>query len=316
MSESELDVSRSSAAFLFTLFAAGLAVAVWVIAAGKQFGWFPIEAAITGLGITMAALALAQATLLLGLHQRRLAADELAATSPFRTLLIVLFIGLLLAAGFALTGTELGVFPLESAVAGLGIAAVTLAITTAGIVWLLRREIVQTVVPGQSTNTDRAASVAAPVAAPAATPAATNTNGALIHVDRAEEDQHVLIIEGIGEKYATRLNAHGIITIPQLRRADATIVARQVNATGELVREWQAMAELMQLKGVGPQSAEVLVRAGISSIEQLAHTDPDGLVAAIQSAEAGRKVRIQGNDIKAGTTRRWVAAAREFGGPE
>ncbi len=330
MSQRELRVSRATAIAMAGILVLGILIGLGMLIGDLQFGIFPLKAAVTGLGVVVASLALVQTTLLMGLHQRSLGPDEAAETSPYRTLLIVLGIGILLAAGFAASGTELGVVPLESAVAGLGVAVLTLSITTIGIVWFMRQESIQTVVPGEpgpepspralgaanSTMEPQAAAEAAGAEEPltpetASAPVATASVAATIQLDPAEETQHVLSIEGIGEKYASRLNAHGIISIPQLRRADPQDIAAITNTTVTVVQEWQSMAELLQLKGIGPQSAEVLVRAGIHSISQLAQTDPDGLVSAIEAAQAGRKIRIQGNDIKAGTTRRWVAAARD-----
>lgn len=126
-----------------------------------------------------------------------------------------------------------------------------------------------------------------------------------------DEKQHIIKIEGIGEAYAARLNAHGIISIPQLLAVDAQGIAAKIDATPELVKEWQAMGELIRLKGVGPQTAEVLVRAGILSIKQLAAEAPESLSEKVREVERGRKVRIQGADVTPAMAKRWIDAARE-----
>src|SRR5581483_247580 len=97
-----------------------------------------------------------------------------------------------------------------------------------------------------------------------------------------DERQHILDIEGIGKVYASRLNAQGVITIPQLLAVDAANIATQIDATPEQVSEWQAMGKLMRLKGVGAQSAEILVKAGIRSIQQLAAEDATALSTKIR----------------------------------
>lgn len=126
-----------------------------------------------------------------------------------------------------------------------------------------------------------------------------------------EEKQHIIAIEGIGATFASRLNAQGIITIPQLLAAKPDQIGPAIDVMPDLVREWQSMATLMRLKGVGPQSAEVLVKAGIRSIPQLAAEDPEALSVKVKEAERGRKVRIQGLDVTAGVAKRWIDAARK-----
>ncbi len=131
-----------------------------------------------------------------------------------------------------------------------------------------------------------------------------------IKFDAGEEKQHVIIIEGIGEKFASRLNANGIITIPQLIKAPLKDIAKFADVTEELGRQWQAMGALMQLSGIGPQFAELLVRAGITSPKDLAAQNAEDLVARIHTLEAGRKTAIQKADVGVGRAKRWIEAAK------
>ena len=126
-----------------------------------------------------------------------------------------------------------------------------------------------------------------------------------------EEKQHIIAIEGIGPSYASRLNAQGIITIPQLVAVDANHVGNLIGATPELVKQWQAMAALLRLKGVGPQSAEVLVAAGILSVQQLAAESAENVSRKVKDAERGRKTRIQGQDVSPAVAQKWIDAAKK-----
>jgi predicted flap endonuclease-1-like 5' DNA nuclease len=123
-----------------------------------------------------------------------------------------------------------------------------------------------------------------------------------------EGEPHVIQLEGIGPLYAARLNAVGIITVPQLVAADANEVARHVEATPELVREWQAMGRLLNVKGVGPQWAEALARVGVHDEHDLAQRDPAALAAAIAKLNEG-KTRITKSDPSPATVARWVRSA-------
>lgn len=125
-----------------------------------------------------------------------------------------------------------------------------------------------------------------------------------------EETQHITGIEGIGKVYASRLNAQGVITVPQLLAVNADNIASAIDATPELVSEWQAMGKLMRLKGIGPQSAEVLVRAGIRSVQQLAAEDSGALSNKVRDLVTTRKVRAQGMDITPVVAKRWIDSAK------
>lgn len=77
------------------------------------------------------------------------------------------------------------------------------------------------------------------------------------------------------------------------------------------VEPWQSMAELMAVRGLGPQCAEALVRAGIDSIASLRKATPSTRSKAIEAVEKGRGQRIQGIHVTPKVAQRWIEAARE-----
>lgn len=126
-----------------------------------------------------------------------------------------------------------------------------------------------------------------------------------------EESQHVLLLEGIGNKYAARLNAVGIISIPQLVEARASDVAAQLQVEQGLVEEWQGMGRLLPISGIGPQAAEILARAGIRSVAQLASQDPLDLSVKCKDLVAGKKVKMTSIDVTPALAKKWIEAARD-----
>lgn len=122
---------------------------------------------------------------------------------------------------------------------------------------------------------------------------------------------HVIQVEGIGPVYAARLNAIGIITTDQLLSVRPGDVAPRVDATPELVAEWQDMARLMRVKGVGPQTAELLVKAGVRTPKDLANESPERLAAAIDEAVKGKKVKPANIQVTPAVAKRWIEGARE-----
>lgn len=126
-----------------------------------------------------------------------------------------------------------------------------------------------------------------------------------------EESQHVLLLEGIGNKYAARLNAVGVITIPQLVEARASDIAAKLQVEPGLVEEWQAMGRLLPLHGIGPQAAELLARAGVRNVQQLASMDPLDLSLKCKALVTGKKVKMTTLDVTPALAKKWIETARE-----
>ncbi len=128
----------------------------------------------------------------------------------------------------------------------------------------------------------------------------------------------VIDIEGIGPTYAARLEEKcGIVDFSQLRMADPASTGAAIGTTGENIRSWQRMIHLMDVKGIGPQYAEILVMAGVHTPEQLAEADPIRLKAAIDGIEARRKKsRVLKVNVEQGLVDRLVNFARSHVGAD
>lgn len=119
----------------------------------------------------------------------------------------------------------------------------------------------------------------------------------------------VIELEGIGEVYSKALKKAGVSDTRRLWQADAETVAEAAGASQKVARRWQAQAELMALDEVGPQYAELLVRSGVTSIEELKRQDPAELLKKIERKQDELEVRIQGNPPTERRIRRWIDAA-------
>lgn len=91
-------------------------------------------------------------------------------------------------------------------------------------------------------------------------------------------------IEGIGTGFGKKLRADGIDTTEKLLQACATpegiaAVCRCVDLDENTVRNWGTMADLMRIKGLGGQWAELMWRAGIRNVQDLAKQDIEPLRA-------------------------------------
>ncbi len=129
---------------------------------------------------------------------------------------------------------------------------------------------------------------------------------------------NVVEIEGIGDVYGQRLKALGITTTGQLKQANPETTGKAIHVHAREVRDWQSMADLMEINGVGKQFSELLVRSGIRSVDQLAGTDPAKVLAATEATEKRnlegtlRQARIQGTALTENRVRRWVEEANRI----
>lgn len=91
-------------------------------------------------------------------------------------------------------------------------------------------------------------------------------------------------IEGVGEVFAQKLNAAGIKTTDQMLEKCATPKGRDelAAATGisdKLILKWANHSDLMRIKGVAGQFAELLEAAGVDTVKELKHRVPANLQA-------------------------------------
>jgi predicted flap endonuclease-1-like 5' DNA nuclease len=121
-------------------------------------------------------------------------------------------------------------------------------------------------------------------------------------------------IEGIGDHYGKLLDDLGFTDTRKLWNADATYVAGGLKIQPTVVENWQCMAELMAIKGIGKQYAELFVRADVSSIDELRAETAPALLNRIHRLEKHQGNRIQGNTIGIKIVQSWINAAQAHHG--
>jgi len=100
----------------------------------------------------------------------------------------------------------------------------------------------------------------------------------------------IIEIEGIGEKYAKTLEKAGISEVENLvplTWRELKELAEKTKISLKLLEKWQDQAELIELKGIGPEYSEVLNKVGIDSIRELAYRNPQNTLDKI--AELDKK---------------------------
>lgn len=104
-------------------------------------------------------------------------------------------------------------------------------------------------------------------------------------------------IEGIGPIYAEKLRSVGVRSVAALLSAGATPEGRKQLAekTGigdEYILDWVNRADLMRIRGVGEEYSDLLERAGVDTVVELAQRNPDNLYEKLaQVNEREKRVR-------------------------
>jgi predicted flap endonuclease-1-like 5' DNA nuclease len=89
-------------------------------------------------------------------------------------------------------------------------------------------------------------------------------------------------IEGIGPAYAEKLKTVGVTSIASLLKKGSTAQTRKELAEATAINSdtlltWVNHADLIRIKGIGPEYSELLEAAGVDSVPELAQRVPQNL---------------------------------------
>jgi len=121
-------------------------------------------------------------------------------------------------------------------------------------------------------------------------------------------------VEGIGPVFGEKLRAAGVESVDDLLAKGASRGGRAalVEATGiddGKILEWVNHADLMRIKGVGSQYADLLEAAGVDSPAELARRNAANLADAFQSVVAERPGIVRRIPTEAEVAD-WIAEAK------
>lgn len=120
-------------------------------------------------------------------------------------------------------------------------------------------------------------------------------------------------IEGIGPLLAAKLKAVGVRTTATLLDKAKDPRGRKALAAASGIEEskilkFANMADLMRLKGVGEEYAELLEAAGVDTVKELKNRNVANLTKAMVEANAkGKLVRLMPSEK---TVAKWIAQAK------
>ena len=95
-------------------------------------------------------------------------------------------------------------------------------------------------------------------------------------------------IEGIGAAFSAKLKAAGVASVEGLLKIGSSPAGRKQleDKTGikhELILEWVNHADLYRVKGIGSEYSDLLEAAGVDTVAELAHRNPENLFATLQA---------------------------------
>lgn len=124
------------------------------------------------------------------------------------------------------------------------------------------------------------------------------------------------IIEGVGPALSAKLAKGGVRSTEALLAAGATkagrkSLAERAGIDPKRVLKFVNHADLMRVKGVGGEYAELLEASGVDSVPELSNRNPENLAARMARENAAKKLVRAVPSAK--MVARWVAQAKGMG---
>ena len=124
----------------------------------------------------------------------------------------------------------------------------------------------------------------------------------------------VIEIEGIGKKYAGKLERAGYAEINDLSKLtweEINELAKKTRISPKLIDKWQEQADLVALKGIGPEFAEVLNKIGVDSAKELSKRNAQSTLEKIKAFDKRRPNVIRKLPTNA-QVESWIKEAKEL----
>jgi len=123
-------------------------------------------------------------------------------------------------------------------------------------------------------------------------------------------------IEGVGTKFADKLRRAGVRSVNALLENGGTRQGRKKlsETTGideSTILKWVNMADLYRVKGVGSEYSELLEKAGVDTVKELAKRDADNLykkMVEVNSTGRGLVRQLPGKK----SVKNWVSHAKKL----
>ncbi|MBY9007961.1 MAG: DUF4332 domain-containing protein [Candidatus Lokiarchaeota archaeon] len=109
-----------------------------------------------------------------------------------------------------------------------------------------------------------------------------------IKIEKEGPGMDLVNIEGIGNKYSKKLESAGYKKCENLlsmTKDDIEELAKKSGISAKLIDKWQEHADLMRIKGVGPEFADALNQIGIDSVKEFAQRNSKNTLEKIEQLD-------------------------------
>ena len=122
----------------------------------------------------------------------------------------------------------------------------------------------------------------------------------------------IVDVEGIGEVYSEKLVNAGIKTVDEkgCKPAGRKELEEATGISGKLILTWCNHADLMRIKGIGPQFSELLEAAGVDTVKEFRNRVPANLQPKLEEVNAEKKLVRRVPSLK--EVEKMVAQAKEL----
>jgi len=122
-------------------------------------------------------------------------------------------------------------------------------------------------------------------------------------------------IEGIGSRYADRLHHCGIDYLEQFLKCCASPgerkrLAERSGISRKLIMKWTNQADLTRIKGIGEEYSELLERAGVDTVIELAQRNARNLIHQLK--QTNDRLHLVRRLPGLSKVERWVSQARKL----
>jgi len=124
-------------------------------------------------------------------------------------------------------------------------------------------------------------------------------------------------VEGIGPKFAAQLKKAGVRSVNSLlengdSKKNRKSLADKTGIDESMILKWVNQADLYRVKGIGSEYSELLEKAGVDTVKELATRRPENLFSKmVEVNSSGRPLVRQLPGQK--TVQNWVASAKKLG---
>ena len=123
-------------------------------------------------------------------------------------------------------------------------------------------------------------------------------------------------VEGVGDTYEEKLKMSGIeTTIDLLEKARTTYarkkLAKNIGISEKLILDWANRADLMRINGIARQYSDLLEAAGVDTVVELSHRNPENLYEQLRGFDVSRSHKVRQKPSKR-AIRMWVEQAKQM----